>query len=177
MKSKIGSIESKRLVLETRQESHANELYELLCEKDLYEFIARDIPPSREGLATRFKKLEHQYSPDGLQTWLGWVGRDKVSQAPVGVIEITIIDEEAYIAYTIFKELWGNGYAVEATQAVMNMVTQNYKIKRYVIEMDTRNRNSVKIAEKLDFEFVKIINNACFVKNFVSHEFQFQKLN
>ena len=34
MKPKIDSIESERLVLETRRESHANELYELFCESN-----------------------------------------------------------------------------------------------------------------------------------------------
>ena len=176
MKSEIDSIQSKRLVLENRKESHANELYEQLCEKDLYNYINPDIPQSKEWLASRFKKLESQSSPDGSEIWLAYIGRDKITQLSIGVFEITINNGEAFIAYTVFKKYWGKGYAKEATQAVIKFISIHYKIDRFVIEMDTRNRNSIKIAEKLGFDFVKVTNNVAFIKNFVSHEFQFQKI-
>ena len=176
MKPKIDSIESERLVLEVRKEHHANELYELFCEKDLYHYMKRDVPSSAEWLGAGFKELERLTSPDGKELWLGWVGKEKLSGRPVGVFEISIVDGDAFIAYTVFKNFWGSGYAAEATQALMNYISQNFTPKRFVIEMDTRNRASVKVAEKLGFEFVKVTNNATFLKNFVSHEFQFQKV-
>lgn len=176
MKPKIDSFESERLVLEMRKEHHANELYELFCEKDLYHYMKRDVPPSVEWLAVGFKELERLTSPDGKELWLGWVGKEKVSQRPVGVFEMTVIDGDAYIAYTVFKHSWGKGFAVEASRAMMSYISQNFAPKRFVIEMDTRNRASVKVAEKLGFDFVKVVNNATFLKNFVSHEFQFQKV-
>jgi RimJ/RimL family protein N-acetyltransferase len=176
MKPKIDSLESERLVLEVRKEHHANELYELFCEKDLYHYMKRDIPPSAEWLRSGFKVLERLTSPDGKDLWLGWVARDKTTKSPVGVFEMTVIEDEAFIAYTIFKDYWGCGYAVEGAQAMMVYLSQNFALKRFVIEMDTRNRASTKVAEKLGFDFVKVINNATFLKNFVSHEFQFQKI-
>jgi hypothetical protein len=42
--------------------------------------------------------------------------------------------------------------------------------------MDTRNWASVKVAEKLGFEFAKFTNILTFVKSFVSCEIQFQKI-
>jgi ribosomal-protein-alanine N-acetyltransferase len=176
MKPKFDSIESERLVLEMRKEHHASELYELFCEKDLFHYMKRDVPPSVEWLARGFKELESLTSPDGKEQWLGWVGKEKLWQKPVGVFELTISDGEAFVAYTVFKDYWGRGYAVEATKTLMGHAMQRYRIKRFVIEMDTRNRGSIKVAEKLGFDFVKVINNAAFVKNFVSHEFQFQKM-
>lgn len=176
MKPKIDSLESKRLLMEIRKESHAAELYPHFCEKDLYHYTRRDVPPSADWLGSGFKSLETLISPDGKEFWLGWIGRDKSSQRPVGIFEISIVNDEAYIAYTVFKEFWGLGYAVEASQEMINFISSEYSIKRFIIEMDTRNRASTKVAEKLGFEFVKVINNACFLKSIVSHEFQFQKL-
>lgn len=176
MKLKIDSLESERLLLEVRHEFHAAELYELFCEKDLYHYMKREVPVSAEWLANGFKELERLTSPDGKELWLGWVARDKTSQKPIGVFELTIVNSEAFIAYTIFKKYWGNGFAAEGSQAMMTYATQKFSPKRFVIEMDTRNRASVKVAEKLGFDFVKVINNATFLKNFVSHEFQFQKV-
>jgi RimJ/RimL family protein N-acetyltransferase len=171
----IDSLESARLVLEVRKEHHAFELYDYFCERDLYTFTRREVPVSAEWLAKGFKDLEKLVSPDGKELWMGWVGKDRVTKKSVGIFEMSLIGDECYIAYTIFKENWGQGYAVEGTEALVGYMTSVFKPKRFIIEMDTRNRASMKVAEKLGFEFVKLINNACFLKNFVSHEFQFEK--
>ena len=176
MKLKIDSLESERLLLEVRKESHAAELYELFWEKDLYHYMKMDVPVSSEWLASGFMELESLTSPDGKELWLGWVAKDRVSCKPIGVFELTVVDGEAFIAYTIFKKYWGQGFAVEGSQAMITYASQKFSPKRFVIEMDTRNRASVKVAEKLGFDFVRVINNAAFIKNFVSHEFQFQKV-
>jgi RimJ/RimL family protein N-acetyltransferase len=67
----------------------------------------------------------------------------------------------------------GPGFAVEGTKAFVDYMSSTHAPKRFIIEMDTRNRASVKVAVKLGFDFVKLINNAAFLKNFVSHKFQF----
>jgi RimJ/RimL family protein N-acetyltransferase len=123
-----------------------------------------------------FKDLEGYTSPDGKEYWLGWVGREKLTRRPVGLFEMTIVNGEAYIAYTVFKEFWGQGFAVEASMTMMNYISKHYNPRRFVIEMDTRNYSSIKVAEKLGFDFVQVTNNVTFLKNFVSHEFQFQKI-
>jgi ribosomal-protein-alanine N-acetyltransferase len=176
MLPKIDPLRSKRLLLEARKEQHAYELYNLFCDKDLYDYTMRDIPPCKEWLANGFKIAERLTSEDKKQIWLGWVGKKLETLEPIGLFEMTIENGEAFVAYTVFKKYWGQGYAVEATQAMLDYVTNNYQILRFIIEMDTRNRSSVKVAEKLGFEFVKVKNNAAFLKGLVSHEFQYQKL-
>ena len=175
MKPKTDLLKSKRLVMEVRKGHHADELYDLFCEKDLYHYMGRDIPPSKEWLRTGMTNTEPLISSDGKEIWLGWVAKDKETLRAVGLFEMTIIKDEALIAYTVFKPYWGNGYAVEGSEAMIDFVKSNYEIKRFVIEMDTRNRASTKVAEKLGFEFVKVVNNVTFIKGFVSHEFQFEK--
>ena len=176
MKPKTDSFKSERLVMEVRKGHHADELYDLFCEKDLYTYIGRDAPPSKEWLRDGMKTSESLISSDGKEIWLGWVAKEKLSNRPVGLFEITIIDNEAYVAYTVFKPYWKMGYAVEGTNRMIDFITSNYEITRFIIEMDTRNRASVRVAEKLDFEFVKVKNNVAFVKDFVSHEFEFEKV-
>jgi RimJ/RimL family protein N-acetyltransferase len=139
MKPKIDLLESSLLLLEPRKEAHAIELYDSFCEKDLYHFLKRDVPPSREWLAKGFKELERLTSPDGKELWLGWVGREKNSSKPVGTFEITLVDGEGFVAYTVFKDFWGHGYAAEASQSLIDYVSSQYQVKRFIIEMDTRN--------------------------------------
>lgn len=169
---------SERLLFELRKPEHAPELFELFCDKDLYEFICRDIPPSVEWLAEGFNRKEDCASPDGKEIWFGWVTKNKKTGDYVGLFEASIIKEtkEVYLAYTVFKKYWRQGFCVEAINAIIEHTKKHFSVTRFVIEMDTRNRASVKVAEKLGFDFVKVKNNACFLKNLVSHEFQFQKL-
>lgn len=176
MKPTIDLLKSKRLSMEVRNGRHADELFDLLCEKDLYLFTMRNIPISKEWLREGLVSTENMLSRDGKDIWLGWVGRDLVTNKPIGLFEMTIAEQEAFIAYTIFKPYWGMGYAVEGTLAMMEFVKSHYQFSRFVIEMDTRNRTSVKVAEKLGFDFVEIKNNVAFLKGLVSHEFQFQKM-
>lgn len=176
MKPITDCLKSERLVLEVRKGHHASSLYDLFCEKDLYQYTGRDIPPSVSWLEAGMKSAESLLSEDGKEIWLGWVAKEINGDHPVGLFEMTIINDEAYVAYTVFKPYWGQGYAVEGTQTMMDFTKKNYPITRFIIEMDTRNRASTKVAEKLGFEFVTVKNNAAFLKNFVSHEFEFQKL-
>ena len=176
MKPITDFLKSKRLALEIRKADHADELFDLFCEKDLYQYICRDIPESKEWLRKGIERAESLLSDDGKEIWLGWVGKELSTGKPVGVFEITIINSEAFVAYTVFKPYWKKGFAVEATQTIMEFIKCNYETSRFVIEMDTRNWASIKVAQKLGFEFVKVQNNVSFVKNFVSHEFQFQKI-
>lgn len=176
MNAKIDSFESSRLLLEVRREFHAKEVFEDLCEPDIYLYMSRNIPSSVEVLAKGFLELETSLSPDGKEFWLGWIAKEKSTMLPIGIFEATIIEEDVFIAYTVFKKYWGKGFAVEAVEAMMEYVKKDYPVKQFVIEMDTRNRNSTKVADKLGFNFVKVINNACFLKGFVSHEFVFHKM-
>ena len=173
--AKIEDIATSRLVLEVRREVHAAEVYEACCDESLYTYISMNIPESLDWLANSMKTLERQTSPDGSELWFGWVGKDMLSKKPVGIFGITIVGEEAFVSYIVFQEFWGCGMAVEACDAIIKYIKIAFNPKRFVIEMDTRNRSSVKVAEKLGFEFVKVTDNAAMIKGKVSHEFQFQK--
>lgn len=120
MLPKIDQLRSKRLLLEVRKEHHADELYDLFCEKDLYDYTMREIPPSKEWLNNGFKIAETLTSEDKKQIWLGWVGKKLETLSPIGLFEMTIENGEAFVAYTVFKKFWRQGYAIEGTQAMLN---------------------------------------------------------
>jgi hypothetical protein len=78
----MDSLESERLLLKSRKASHAEELYELFCDKDLYHFTKRDIPSSKEWFVKSFEGIENAVSADGKERWLGWVAYEKGDQRP-----------------------------------------------------------------------------------------------
>lgn len=169
------SFESERYLFESRKASHAAQIYPLLLDTDLYHYISRDPPESEERLATKFKEYENPLSPDGLELWLGWIGKQKTNHAPVGLFEATVAGGEVFLAYTVFKAYWGQGVAVEACQGMIDYLSTQLTIDRYLIEMDTRHHRSTRVAEKLGFRLVQVVNNTGFVNGLVSHEFVYEK--
>ena len=47
---------------------------------------------SRAGVTAAAQAVGH--SPDGAQSWLNWVARDRATHAPVGTVQATITDDE-----------------------------------------------------------------------------------
>ncbi len=170
-----GSFESDRFYFEPRKATHGAEVFPYLTEEDLYHYTSSTPPISVTWLTERFKNLESQVSPDRSELWLGWIGKEKLNLNPVGLFEATLKGLEVSIAYTVFKPFWGQGVAVEGTEAMIAHLSTYYSIDNFIIEMDTRHRRSIRVAEKLGFRFVQVVNNAGFLKGMVSHEFVYEK--
>ncbi|MCH2533151.1 MAG: GNAT family N-acetyltransferase [Bdellovibrionales bacterium] len=164
-------IKTKRLLLEPLTPDHAKLLYKPFCDNELYEYIFWEPPSSEDSLLELFKKICKGKSPNGKQLWLNWAARPKHSKDYSGFFEATIEDDKAMLAYYTFKPFNKMGFAKEGATGVIDYLKQNYTIKRFILEIDTRNRASVRLAESLGFCWFKTINNACELKGFQSHEF------
>ncbi len=60
---------------------------------------------------------------------------------------------DAEFMYHFNKHYWGKGYAIEAATACIKHAPQVTSIKRLGASVDPQNRASVKVLEKLGFEF------------------------
>jgi RimJ/RimL family protein N-acetyltransferase len=67
------------------------------------------------------------------------------------------IDEqdEVEVAYTIARRYWGQGFATEAAQAILNYGFQNLDLTRLICLPDPENVASQKVAEKIGMTFEK----------------------
>lgn len=167
-------IESKRLIIDFLKPDHAHSLFEPFSDHGLYNYISWEVPDSVEKLREKFERICTGHSPDKTQIWLNWVAYTKVNGDYSGFYEATIVGAEAMLAYYTFKPHQKKGLAKEGISAVMQYLIQNYSIKKFVVEIDTRNRASIKLAESLGFKWVKTIDNACELKGKQSHEFRFE---
>ena len=138
----------------------------------LYKFIPTNPPHSPSWLASRYKRLELRHSPDGNEQWLNWVIRLKENRKPVGLIEVTIHgDQSALLAYTVFVDEWGKGYAREACGWVINELFRQFLVKEFISHVDRRNARSISLLEALNFSLVKTISSADYFKNAKSDEY------
>ncbi|WP_066715744.1 GNAT family N-acetyltransferase [Clostridium sp. Marseille-P299] len=81
------------------------------------------------------------------------IGRCGLQNSLIG--EITEIE----LGYLIDYDYWNNGYALEASEFVINYAKHNLDINRIIAVIDTNNIKSIKVATKLGMKLEKEINH------------------
>jgi ribosomal-protein-alanine N-acetyltransferase len=134
--------------------AHAEELFPVLAEAALYEFIDDEPPESVEALRQRLARSESRKSPDGSEHWLNWVVRDE-SRNIAGYVQATVAANlETNVAYAIGSAFWGRGIAGEAVAQMLDMVATNLGVKRFFVVAERGNIRSIRLAERLGFSEV-----------------------
>lgn len=146
---------SARLHAEPVELRHAAEMVQVLRDPLVFEYVSGD-PPSLEALERRYAFLAGGSSPDGTQQWLTWILRQsEPPRAAVGFTQASIEEPlHFHVAYVIGKDHQRHGYAREATAAMIDTVFECYRVERAIIEVDTRNAPSIRLAEALGFRLV-----------------------
>jgi ribosomal-protein-alanine N-acetyltransferase len=148
----VGLIHTPRLRMEPLEETHAIDLFDGLRDEALYEFIGEQPPESVETLRERYRRLASRTSPDGEEAWLNWALRSLSTGSCIGWTQATIHpDRSAHVAYVLFREAWGLGYAREAVTAMIAHLRDPWSVTRVRATVDTRNRRSLALLEALGF--------------------------
>lgn len=74
----------------------------------------------------------------------------------------------ASLGYCLSESAWGNGYATEAAQAVLQWSFDTLDLNRVQAEADTRNTSSARVLEKLGFVLEGTLREDCIVNKVVS---------
>ena len=72
----------------------------------------------------------------------------------IGIVSVSFLSEHriAVLGYGVHTLLWGKGFCVEATRAVLNASFRSYEqLKRLRAHIDARNLASIRVLEKLGF--------------------------
>jgi len=139
-----------QLVLEPLTRDHAEAMYEVLRDPELFTYLDHGPPPSAEHLRGVYEELEARVSPDGSQLWLNWAVRPR-GAAPVGFVQVTVAGADAWVAYVLAREYWGRGFAAEATQAVIDHVRSACGVTRFLATTEAHNDRSTRLLLRLGF--------------------------
>ena len=82
------------------------------------------------------------------ETAFPWIVVRKGDDELVGMIEMRIDKFSADLGYAIAREYWGNGYATEMTQAVIEWAISQENIFRVWATCDIENTASARVVEK-----------------------------
>lgn len=81
---------------------------------------------------------------------------EKESGNVVGAAGFNVQDtnEPVELIYHFAKSAWGKGYATEAAMACVNYAKHHPKVKKIFASADPNNRGSLKILEKIGFDYI-----------------------
>ena len=65
--------------------------------------------------------------------------------------------DEIEILYGLIRRFWGQGFAIEAAQAILEYGKNNHEIKRFVSLVEPQNKRSIRVAKRLGMKKEKQI--------------------
>ena len=139
------------LVLEPLTAAHAEAMFEVLSDPELYQFLDYPPPASIEQLRRDYERLESRQSPDGGERWLNWVVR-RPGEPPLGYVQATVTGHDsAWIAYVLSSAHWGQGHAHAAMHAMLEHLGATYGVQRFLATVEVENHRSIRLLERLAF--------------------------
>ncbi len=166
-----------RLRLEPLEPRHAAALFRGLQNEHPYDFIADTPPKSVEVLSERYARLASRRSPDGRERWLNWAILCREIDRYIGYVQATIAPGgTALIAYVLFEEHWGRGYAGEAVARMIERLVAAYHVSELCASVDASNQRSIALLERLGFERVAARKDAEIIRGAPGDEAEYRKL-
>jgi [ribosomal protein S5]-alanine N-acetyltransferase len=147
----LQTLTAAELVLEPLVVAHADTMFGVLSDPQIYRYLDYGPPPCVEHLRDVYAKLERRKSPDGSELWLNWVVRQPGAK-PMGYVQATVFPTgTAWVAYVLSSEHWGHGYAHMATRGMIEHLANAYGITQYLATVEAENRRSISLLERLAF--------------------------
>ena len=146
------TLKTERLVLTPLTVADAAVMYQELSDAELYEYMDAEPPESEALLTEYYRQLEGRISQDRDERWLTWILRRDASGEPMGFVRATIASEAlGIIAYTVFRRFHRQGFAGEATRAVLSHLLEE-GIEQFVARVNPHNEPSKRLLKKFGFE-------------------------
>jgi [ribosomal protein S5]-alanine N-acetyltransferase len=144
------SLATDGLLLEPLTVAHAEEMFAVLSEPELYRYLDYPPPPSLDHLRNVYAQVEGRRSPDGTQLWLNWVVRP-LGQAAVGYVQLTVASHSAWVGFVFSRKHWGRGFATRATRAVLEHASPTYGVASFLATVEAHNERSIGLLGRLGF--------------------------
>ena len=119
----------------------------------------------------RCERLSLKKSSTGVETWLNWVVRLLDGARIAGYVQVTIAKPNAAeIAYLLFRDARGHGFAREAVATVINQLREHYAISDVFANVDPRNIRSINLLVRLGFTQIALESGTANIRGSVADE-------
>ena len=146
-----------RLDLVPAEPSHADETWPHLNDEQMWTFFPAMRPPSIAALRGRYERFSHTVPYlDATERWENWICKRRQDGAAVGEAQATYAGTTTvYVAYGIFPAFQRQGFAREATAAVLGHARDLHGARTAIAEMAAANIASIRVVEALGFTRIK----------------------
>ncbi len=145
------TLSSGDLVLEPIAVAHAEEMFPLLSDPEVYRFLDHGPPPSLAHLQKVYETLARGAPPESAERWFNWVVRHK-RLGVLGYVQATVVEPStAWVAYVLGVSSWGQGHGSAATEAMMAYLASALRISTFLATVELENHRSVALLRKLSF--------------------------
>lgn len=156
-------IETERLIIRPYIKSDLQEAFELMQEKDLFHYLPMDVmdfDDYKELFAWLIKCYETTPDQDWFKYSFVIIRKEDMLQIGwCGVGSLDYSSHERELFYLIGKPYWGNGYATEAVEGLIQYSFDELKLSMICAVIKPENKSSRRVLEKLGFRYERIISD------------------
>lgn len=150
-------LETERLQLFPFDSSDAEFLYELMNQPEWIEFIGdRGIESIASAERYVEMKLKEAYRLLGFGLYLLRLKSDGTPIGMVGFVKHPEL-EDVDIGFALHSPFTANGYALEATQSLLNYARTTLNLPRVVAIVTPNNQRSIRLIEKLGLQYERVV--------------------
>ena len=147
-------LETKRLILREMSTADAEDMLRLYSNPQVQKYTGENVITVLGGIHAKIKEKTDEYEHHGFGRWVtllkdglqfvGWAG---LSYLP----EFDEID----FGYRFLPKYWGNGFATEASHAILAYGFDKLNLNRIIAIAMKENKASIRVMEKVGMEFDK----------------------
>ena len=148
-------LETDRLILREFVMDDLEEFFRMLSDPEVTHYTGDEVQTLQEARTRLEERVFGDYRKHGYGRW---AVVHKPTGKVIGFAGLKYLDDvdESDLGFRLFKEHWGKGLATEASRAILAYGFDKLRLKRIVGIVDKENKASVRVLEKLGFEFEEI---------------------
>jgi len=151
----LKTLETDRLILRERTIQDMESCLEMDRDPEVVKFIpeiAELLSDEDEHRKFIKERMDNEY-PSGMGYWVIEVkGETNVFVGWIMLIPIDAIGPEIEMGWRLKRKYWGEGFATEAAQTILNYALHDIKVEEVVADIHCFNKGSERVAEKIGLQ-------------------------
>lgn len=158
-------IQTQRLILRSLDNSDADDVLEYQSHSEVTQFVPWRPRINADGKPGAIIRKTSNFQRKGDALVVGWELQGENKIIGQNILTLTSVEERtANIGWVTNPNYWRNGYAAEATSAVLNQTFILARLNRIDAHIDQRNPNSAALAQRLGMTLEGVFKGASFIK-------------
>jgi len=147
-------LSTKRLRLESINESHLDDLFNLVSNPKVQKYFPKTL--NRKETKEFYERIQNRYNSDGYSFWAVIRKEDSLFLGICGILKQEIDGQvETEVGYRLINKFWGKGYGTEAAEGCVKYAKEKLKKTSVISLIRSVNVPSRRVVEKNGFKLEK----------------------